>query len=430
MIGTPPVQSNSTLLPPSIVLEQCYQRFGTPFYLYDSGILRHQVVSLRALFDGLASIYFATFCNSNPSLLRFIRDLGVGTMVSSALELLIVQHAGFRMADVVVTGSAFSEEELELFANAGVLVNVDSESQLELLASFPSVERAGVRLNLANCVSTVSDPRNSCITSQSRVGLFDDALPSFFQKAERLGVAVESLHVYTGTNQLEGATMLGVVKRLFEIAADYPSVRTINLGGGFGLPYRTGPDGFPWGEFCRELSGLKNRFEDSQSRVIDLHIEPGRALMGPVGFLVSKILDCKERSDGQYFVTTDTSLSNFPRPYIYGEKGQHAVTHVPLNPGVSSPLVVTVCGNAVASGDRIAERVQFNTAPECGDLVVVHDAGAYGYSMSSQFCGRLRPPEILHEHGNLRCIRQRESWESVLGTFNGSTATMYQLEME
>jgi diaminopimelate decarboxylase len=123
-------------------------------------------------------------------------------------------------------------------------------------------------------------------------------------------------------------------------------------------------------------------------------------------------------------VTTDTSLSNFPRPYIYGDKGQHAITHVALNHGTPTSLSATVCGNAVASGDRIAEKVQFNSTPTPGDLIVVHDAGAYGYSMSSQFCGRLRPAEVLLENGNLHCIRRRESLKSVVDTFSETAVAL------
>jgi diaminopimelate decarboxylase len=417
MVAALPIQSNSTLMPSLTVIEEAARRFGTPFYLYDSDILRHQGLSLRSLFDGLASIHFAAFCNTNPDLLSCIREMGLGCMVSSPVELRIAQCAGFSPSNIIVTGAPFGEEELELFTDAKLLINLDSESQLELLASFPAADRAGVRLNVANCVSNGAAPLNSCITSESRVGLFEDALPSFFQKAERLGVIVESLHVYTGTNQLEAATMLRVAERLFQIAARYSSVTTINLGGGFGLPYRSGNGSFPWREFCLELSNLKDRFRNNHKREIDLQIEPGRSLMGPVGFLVSKVVDYKCRGDGQCFVTTDTSLSNFPRPYIYGDKGQHAVTHVALNQGEATSLMATVCGNSVASGDRIAEKVQFTSIPRPGDLIVVHDAGAYGYSMSSQFCGRLRPAELMVENGALYCIRRRESLKSVVDTF-------------
>jgi diaminopimelate decarboxylase len=427
MVEALPIQSNSTLRPSLAAMQEAVSRFGTPFYLYDLDILRHQVVSLRSLLDGLASIYFASFCNTNPVLLRCMRGLGLGCMVSSAVELRIAQSAGFGSSNIIVTGAPFGEEELELFSTANMLVNLDSESQLELLASFPAANRAGVRLNLSTCKSSATAPLNSCITHESRVGLFEDALPSFFCKAERLGISVESLHVYTGTNQLEASTMLRVADRLFQIAAEYPSVTTINLGGGFGLPYRSGKESFPWEEFCRELSNLKNRFEVNHKRKIDLQIEPGRALMGPVGFLVSKVVDYKCRGDGQSFVATDTSLSNFPRPYIYGEKGQHEVTHVALIQGAPSSVTATVCGNAVASGDRIAERVQFNSTPELGDLIVVHDAGAYGYSMSSQFCGRLRPAELLLENGTIHCIRRRENLKTVADSF-GDTSVAWSLE--
>lgn len=424
MIGTLPIQSNSTLLPSLTAIVEGVRRFGTPFYLYDSDVLRHQALSLRSLFEGLASIHFAAFCNTNPDLLSCIRGLGLGCMVSSSLELRIAQCAGFSPTDIIVTGAPFGEEELELFTDNNLLVNLDSESQLELLGSFPAATRGGVRLNLAHCVPTEVAPINSCITNESRVGLFEDALPSFFRKAQRLGINVESLHVYTGTNQLEAATMLTVANRLFQIASDYPSVTTINLGGGFGLPYRSGKESFPWAQFRFELSKLKKRFRENHAREIGLQIEPGRALMGPVGFLVSKIVDYKSRGDGQSFVTTDTSLSNFPRPYIYGDKGQHAVTHVALNQGAPTSLLATVCGNAVASGDRIAEKVQFNSTPTLGDLIVVHDAGAYGYSMSSQFCGRLRPAELLLENGNLHCIRRRESLKSVVDTFSETAVAL------
>ena len=131
--------------------------------------------------------------------------------------------------------------------------------------------------------------------------------------------------------------------------------------------------------------------------------------------MVTSVIDVKQRGNGQVFVATDTSLSNFPRPYVYGEKGQH---HVSLTcsdkDNSNSSFTATICGNALASGDRIAEKVILHRLPKQNELLVIHDAGAYGYSMSSVFSGRVRPAEILSTKNEIFCIRQRESHYALL----------------
>lgn len=139
--------------------------------------------------------------------------------------------------------------------------------------------------------------------------------------------------------------------------------------------------------------------------------EPGRSVIAACGALVTKILHCKIRPNGDTFITTDTNLSNFPRPYIYGDEGKHKVSIVSASsrptphPGGAK---VVVCGNALPSGDILGVIENFAFVPRAGDYVVIHDTGAYGYAMSSRFSGRLRPAELLLSNENVQLIRKAE----------------------
>ncbi len=384
--------------------------FGSPLYVYDSGLLEHQLEALRGLFDGVAKIFFASFCNSNPALLERMRLAGVGCLASSETEVAIARWAGFTPEEMVVTGAAFAEAEMRNLVEAGLKINLDSFGQLAQFAKLAQHRVAGIRVSVESGLVQNALPLNSCIGTSSRVGILECELDDFFARAQGLSVVIDSLHVYTGTNQLELDLLLAVTDRLLDIAGRHPTVVEINLGGGFGLPYSNdGVREFPWREFIAALKQRRLNFERSFGRTIEFAVEPGRSLIGPTGFLLASITDVKQRADGAVFVGTDTSLSNFPRPYIYGAKGQHPISLVSANQ-CGEPTQVTVCGNALASGDRIAEGVSLLGTPVIGDIVVVHDAGAYGYSMSSQFSGRLRPAEVLYSaHRGAELIRRRET---------------------
>ena len=430
LLGNRRQRDRSTALPNSVPIPdlhtvRCAEVFGTPAYLYDRDSLESTALTIRSKLGTDVNIHFAIFCNSNPTLLQILRDSGVGVVVSSPAELFVAEAVGFRPSEIVVTGAAFSYEEMQGFLAKKLSIFVDSFDQLELVAELAGSSRrncevqvpgpnVGVRLNLTcGDRSQASDlPLNSCIGGQSRVGIWDVELAQFCERAASLGVRISGLHVYTGTNQPSDELLLQSLERLVKLALEIPSVRRINLGGGFGVPYLSG-DEFPWDHFAERSKEILAA-NQKEGHPLQLVLEPGRSLVAGCGVLVAKILDVKLRPDSRIIVTTDASMSNFPRPYTYGPQGQHAISIAsPEGVALEKEREVTICGNALASGD-ILGTCRVTRMPRRGDLITIRDAGAYCYSMSSRFSGRLRPREVLIDGGELRSIREPEVPESLL----------------
>lgn len=409
-----PIPTNAERPYAAADLSALLAQFGSPLYVYEEGLLTEQIRAFREIFDDVADVYYAAFCNSNPFLLQVIRRGGLRCLVSSSTELRLAQWAGFPIERTLVTGSAFSTAELQNFGAQELGINLDSFGQLEKFARSGKRRTAGVRVNMDVSFGDGAVLTNSCIGTHSRVGILDCELDAFVERATSLGIVVNSLHVYTGTNQQDAELLLRAAERLVALAIDIPSVKILNLGGGFGLPYRTDESGFPWRGFVMGLQALRERVMKAHGREIKFAVEPGRAVIGPTGWLACTVQDVKVRGDGAIFVGVDGSLSNFPRPYIYGSAGQHPISVLPKRAG-ANPVRVAVCGNALASGDRLADDVYLKGLPHEGDMVIIHDAGAYGYSMSSQFSGRLRPAEVLiTTNGTPTLIRPRETVDLLL----------------
>ncbi len=391
------------------------QHDGTPYYLYDAGIIREQTNSIKKLLGEDTSLFFASFCNSNPDLLNVLKESGIGILASSPAELLLADSVGFAASNITVTGSPFSDSELRQFLNRHIHLNIDSLGQLLRVGEISPGANVGIRVNLLSCVSTNNNlPINACVGVQSRVGILEVEIQKAREIAIQNDLNITTLHAYTGTNQLNDTLLLRALDALLKIAMELPSVNYINLGGGFGITYNKDSAPFPWDNFKNESNQKLKEFRSATGRDIKLQFEPGRIIVGPSGFLVAEVLDVKERPSGEIFVATNASLSNFPRPYIYGANGQHDVSIIHLKNTDLKEYRVTICGNALASGDRLAESVSVIGKPQIGDLVVIHDAGAYGYSMSSRFSGRNRPPEFLLNDGSIMSIRQREESRNIL----------------
>lgn len=384
--------------------------YGTPLYVYDKSVILN---SYRQIVNSIQylpkQIHYACMANGNIEILKIIRKLGMGIHVCSLGELFLAIKAGFKSNQIVFTGSNLSIEELILIAKKKVQINLDSLSQVQKYGNLMPGSEIGIRIN-PNVRLPLKDIMNWAVGAHSRLGIGEENINDVKKLAGKYGLKIVGLQMYIGTNILDYRYFLRCIDFLLNIGKDFKYLKYVDIGGGFGIPYKSNEKPFDWKSFGLKISEAMNRFSNKMGRRVLLKLEPGRSIIGNAGILLTKVIDIKY-SKNNIFIGTDTSLSNFARPYIYDS--YHEI--IPLTVHGKQALLphVYVCGNTVASKDFIGKDRRMPMIKE-GDILAIMNTGAYGYSMSSHFCGRVRPAEVLLEGERPILIRKRESLEDLL----------------
>ncbi|HUV89573.1 MAG TPA: hypothetical protein VMY80_07955, partial [Anaerolineae bacterium] len=343
-------------------LLEIVDRFGTPLYVYDAARIRENLARIRNTIQYRPlRIHFAVMSNANLALLRLVRGCGAGVHASSPGELALATRAGFGAAEIVVTGCNFTEPEIEKIARARCAVNADSLGQMEKFIRIGGLREVGIRLN-----SEMKPPRgaiNVAVGHNSRLGMDKADIPRARRLAERSGARLVGLQMYSGTNILDPRHFLRELDELIAAAREFPDLRYIDLGGGFGIPYRESQRPFDWRALEMQVSPRMNSLSRGKQAPVELKLEPGRCVIGDAGVLVSRVVDVKRRS-GTVFVGCDTGLSNFARPYVYGQFHRTTVIYRGRTRGKRSRLVI--CGNTVAARDILSEPMPSLPAPREG----------------------------------------------------------------
>ncbi|HEY7544333.1 MAG TPA: decarboxylase, partial [Blastocatellia bacterium] len=307
-------------------------------------------------------------------------------------------RAGFDPARIVYTGSNLTGDEMKKMIEWRVgAFNLDSLDQLKLFCDIYSDDpsrapRLGLRLNLPE------------VTGESRIGVRAEEFEEAARIAARRGLKVTGIHFYrgTGTNATEAFT--DSIDEVLRCARHLPDWQYLDFGGGFGYPYRRDRLAFDWEMFGEELS----RKLTALDRHPDLIIEPGRAVIAGCGTLLARVVAAKWQGETQ-IIGVDASVANIAVLSVHG--GHREVSALKAARG--AVFTTDVCGNTTFSRDYLSRNARL-PALEAGDVIAIHDVGAYGYAMSSHFLHRPRPAEVLIEGRDHRLIRRREDFEALI----------------
>ena len=383
-------------------LTRLAERVGqTPFYAYDRGLLRARVAQLRAALPAGIELHYAMKANPMPALVGFMATLVDGIDVASAGELKVALDAGANPHDVSFAGPAKQERELRQAAAAGVLLNVESMREVELLG------RIGAELGLMPRVAVRVNPDFELKGSGMKMGggpkqfgVDVEVVPALLDRIGSAGLAFEGFHLFAGSQNLRPESICEAQRKSYELAlrlaqqAPAP-VRFLNLGGGFGIPY------FP-GEQRLDLAPIGDNLAELQARAradmpdAALVIELGRYFVGEAGIYVCRVVD-RKISRGQVFLVTDGGLHHHLS--ASGNFGQvirkNYPTTIVSRSGTDRRESASVVGPLCTPLDLLADRMELPAAQE-GDLVVVFQSGAYGMSASPQnFLGHPACVEVL-----------------------------------
>jgi len=392
------------------VFERIAEEFGTPVYVYGERYIQRQ---LRLLAESITyqpkKILYAVKANFNPYILEIFKKAGVGIDAVSPGEIALALKVGFSPKDILFTGNNITDEEMDFAVEKGVLLNIDSLSRLEKFGKkYPGYEVC-VRIN----PDVGAGHHDHCITGgpKSKFGIWYSEVEEIKRIAESHRLKIVGIHQNIGSQILEVEKFLIAMEVLLRVAPSFLDLEFIDFGGGLGVPYRPEENLLAVKELGQKMSEGFKDFCRKYGRELTLVIEPGRYLVAESAFLLTRVNTVKRNPDGRVFVGVDSGFNHLIRPAMYGSF--HPITNI-SNLGRKKEKV-DVVGNLCESGDKFAEDREIRQARE-GDLILIGVAGAYGYSMSSNYNLRPRPAEVLVKPGGiLQLIRERETIEEIIG---------------
>lgn len=383
--------------------------YGTPLYIYDFDYVKSRYNALKSEFIAHKSIIcYAVKANSNLSLLKMLANLGAGFDCVSIGEVKRAILAGAKPYKIIYSGVGKTQKEIEEALKLGVLMlNLESEAEMDLLESI--AKKLGIHANISIRVNPNIDakthPYISTGLSANKFGVSVNTAKLMYIKAAKSEfIEPVGIHFHIGSQItdinpiIEAANIVSdVVSELRALDID---IKFFDVGGGLGIAYENEIEPNLYDYAQRVLAALKGK---------DLTIicEPGRFLVGNCGELLTSVLYEKTSENGKKFVIVDAAMNDLLRPSLYD-----ATHEIKALQGVNSQ-VCDVVGPICESGDFLGKNVNL---PELssGDLLIIKSAGAYGFSMSSNYNSRPRPAEIAIQDGKIRQIRTRESFDDVI----------------
>jgi len=403
---------------PDAVFEQAARRFPTPFHLYDAQGILDTAKKLNAAFSWAPHFqeYFAVKALPNPEILKLYHQVNCGLDCSSECELLLAEMAGFSDEDIMFSANAMPPEEFAHARALGAIVNLDDLSDIDLLLSHGGIpETVCVRFNpggnftLGNAI--MGEP------GESKYGWTEEQLAPGLRRLRALGARRFGLHAFLASSTTDNSYYPRLSGILFDLGAKLEketgmALRFINLSGGIGIPYHPEDREVDIAEIGEGVKKEYIRvFGDPAGGTVGIKAELGRYMTGPNGWLVTRAVH--EKKIYKDYIGVDACAANLMRPAMYG--AYHHI-HICGKRGAKADHLYDVTGCLCENNDKFAvDRM----LPEVkiGDLVVIHDTGAHGFSMGYQYNGRLRSAEVLYTpEGDFRLIRRAETPEDYFAT--------------
>ncbi|MBP7513279.1 MAG: diaminopimelate decarboxylase [Flavobacteriales bacterium] len=390
-----------------VPVEELAALVGTPVYVYDSAIMARQVARLRSAFDRVpVRLMYACKALTNVSVLRWMRALGCGLDAVSIQEVELGLRAGFAPENILFTPNMAGYAEYARAVALGVRINVDSLGVLEHFGHDHG-GRVPVCVRFNPHIMAGGNERISTGHVDSKFGISIHQIRHVQRVIATNGMRITGLHMHTGSDILDAGVFLQGAEILLELAGQFPDLEFIDMGSGFKVPYKPDDIETDVEELGDRLAERMERFNSEREKPVELWFEPGKFLVSEAGALLARVEQVKHTT-ATVFAGLDTGLNHLIRPMLYGS--YHRIMNVTRPSG--KPRIYTVVGN-ICETDTFAVDRKIPELQE-GDLVALLNAGAYGWSMSSNYNSRLRPPEVLVHKGRAHVIRERETMEDLL----------------
>lgn len=387
--------------------EKLIERFGSPLFVYDEHIIRGQARKLKtAVTYPETRLLYSCKANTNLTVLRILRQEGLGIDAVSPGEIFLALHAGFKPAHILFTGNNVTDEELRFALSKRVGMNIDSLSQLERFGKLCPGGAISVRIN-----PDVGEGHHDHVITggpESKFGIWVDQVSEILRLARKHRLRIIGLHQHIGSGILEAEVFLDAMEVLLGVALSFKELEFLDFGGGLGVPYAPGQAPLNVELLGRMLSQRFQSFCGKYGKPLTLILEPGRFFVAEAGVLLCRVNTVKATPE-HFFVGTDSGFNHLIRHSLYG--AHHEILNASRVKGPRK--FVAVCGNVCESGDLFTHGREITKFQE-GDIAAILNAGAYGFSMSMEYNSRPRPAEVLVKQGKARLIRKREPLDDLL----------------
>ena len=388
-------------------LLQLAAQFGSPLYVYDASKIQSQYHRLTSAFSKVERlrINYAVKALSNISILKLLKEMGSGIDTVSYQEVMLGLHAGFEPQQIIYTPNGVSFEEIEEVAAMGVQINIDNLSVLEHFGTKYPKTPVCIRINPH--VMAGGNANISVGHIDSKFGISIYQIPHILRIVENTGMHINGIHMHTGSDILDIEVFLYAAEILFDAAKNFKELDFIDFGSGFKVPYKKGDIETNIEELGRKLTKRFNAFEKEYGRELTLTFEPGKFIVSEAGYFLAKVNVIKQTTS-TVFAGIDSGFNHLIRPMLYG--AQHHIDNISNPKG--KERFYTVVGY-ICETDTFANNRRIPEITE-GDILCFKNAGAYCFSMASNYNSRYKPAEVLWKDGKAHLIREREKMEDIL----------------
>ena len=391
---------NKTLL-------QIAKDHGSPVYVYDSATISSQYSRLTNAFSKVKNlrINYAVKALSNISVLKLFHSLGSGLDTVSIQEVHLGLKAGFKPEHIIFTPNGVSLEEIETVSKLGVQINIDNLSILEQFGTKHPNVPVCIRINPH--IMAGGNTNISVGHIDSKFGISIHQMPLLLRIVENTNMTINGIHMHTGSDILDVDVFLYASEILFETAKNFKNLEFIDFGSGFKVPYKAGDIETNIEELGKKLSSRFNEFCKNYGKELTLAFEPGKFLVSEAGVFLAKVNVVKQTTS-TVFAQIDSGFNHLIRPMLYGS--QHEIFNI-SNPKGRERFYSVV--GYICETDTFANNRRINEINE-GDILCFKNAGAYCFSMASNYNSRYRPAEVLIHNGDYHLIRKRETFDDLV----------------
>ncbi|MFN8265141.1 MAG: diaminopimelate decarboxylase [Chitinophagaceae bacterium] len=385
------------------------QQFGTPVYVYHAEKIKSQFEKLSSALSVLDTrIFYAVKALTNVNVIRYVNSIGCNIDCSSVNEVKLALHAGVEPGNILYTSNGISFEEIVEAADAGVHINIDSLSNLEKFGkkyghSYP----VGIRIRPN--IMAGGNLKISTGHDKSKFGIPVEQLEELLQIVKDNNIFIRTLHLHTGSEIKDADVFVKGIEVLFDLMHHFPELEVLDLGGGFKVPYKASEKETDVVKLGQKLKQAFDEHPTADHRKLQVWFEPGKFLVAQCGYLLTKVNVMKQNGDVE-IAGIDTGLNHLIRPMMYD--AYHYITNLSNPNGQEKKYMVTgyICETDTFADDRMLPEIKE------GDILAIHNAGAYGFEMSSNYNSRYKPAEVLVKDGVPQLIRRRDTFEDLLRT--------------
>ena len=388
-------------------LQAAATQYGTPLYMYHAEKITAQYQQLQNAFEGVyARFFYACKALTNISVLKHIQSIGCNIDCSSINEVYLALKAGFNPEQILYTSNGIDFEEIIAAVNAGVSVNIDSLSNLEKFGkAYGSRYPVGIRLRPN--IMAGGNLKISTGHSGSKFGIPLEQLEEILSLKNQYQLRINCLHVHTGSEIKDVDVFIQVADIFFDLVPHFQDLQVLDMGGGFKVPYQSNEKGTDIPLLAKKVGEVLNKFEITYGKKFQVWFEPGKYLVSECGYLITSVNVIKE-TPTVLFAGINSGFNHLIRPMFY--EAYHPIRNISNPSGQIKNYAVTgnICETDNFAWDRPINEIREN------DLLVIDNAGAYGFEMGSNYNSRFLPAQVLYKEGQMHLIRKRDTMEDLL----------------